>query len=84
MGPVEALRGGVLLQDPQVDRPRRGLKRACGDPQGAQAGGAVFRSTSMNARIHPGWSGHARADTSTPSVTAFDPARRSIRLSARN
>jgi hypothetical protein len=32
--------------------------------------GARSRSTFMNSRIHSGWSGHARADTITPSTTA--------------
>jgi len=32
--------------------------------------GARSRSTFMNSRIHSGWSGHARAETITPSTTA--------------
>lgn len=31
--------------------------------------GALARSTSMNARIHAGWSGQARAETMRPSTT---------------
>jgi hypothetical protein len=35
-----------------------------------QTAGDLARRIWMNSRIHSGWSGHARAETSTPSTTA--------------
>lgn len=46
-----------------------GAPGATGSGVRPQVTGALARSTVRNSRIHPGWSGQARDDTSVPSTT---------------